>query len=74
MKNNYINIDHSIINKLYDDWKILNSDEIHPHSSFYASLGIQYMGKMRSSVMGSRVMVRIDDHQKYFLAKIRYGI
>jgi len=65
----YLNIDHAIINQLYEDWKVLNPDDIHPHSSFYASLGIQYMRMMRTTVM-----CRVDDKQKYFLAKIRYGI
>lgn len=65
----YINIDHSVIKKLYDDWIVLNPDAIHPRSSFYASLGIQHVRLMRSTVM-----CRIEDKQKYFLAKIRYGI
>lgn len=55
---------------LFKEWKEKNPEAKHPQTTFIESLGLRYL--QTTQTMGIRFIV--EDPQKYFLAKIQYGI
>jgi len=69
MVSNFVYLSDSIFWKHYDEWFLRNPDIKHPMTAFYESIGLTY----RMTRNGMNIAV-IQDEQKYFLAKIQYGI
>lgn len=70
MESNDVYIMRNVYDNAYEAWLEKNKNVIHGQTVFIESLGLRYIQTLDS--FGMRFS--IEDKQKYFLAKIQYGL